>query len=267
MRAHGRVVHEIVHGEPAPLPPAASAAAEALVSALLERDEAKRLQQPAAARAPSPPPSRPFLPPTLARARAPAASHAARPRPTLYPSPLRPPSPQVRAHVFFSGVRWHALLSKQLASPLLPAVTKHAKGGGRGRGVAAGGGGPEALDVFSYPSNMMHMESILPRADGEAAGADGTSPADGGGATHASPAASGAPGSAAIADWDFVSPEPQATGARLWQRVRTRVDMLARVQGMSRCELLIYVLLTLAAHAATGVETSTERADGSELLF
>ena len=49
--------------------------------------------------------------------------------------------------------------------------------------------------------------------------------------------------------------------------MRTRVDMLARVQGMSRCELLIYVLLTLAAHAATGVETSTERADGSELLF
>ena len=29
----------------------------------------------------------------------------------------------------------------------------------------------------------------------------------------------------------------------------------------------VYVLLTLAAHAATGVETSTERADGSELLF
>ena len=54
-----------------------------------------------------------------------------------------------------------------------------------------------------------------------------------------------------LAGWDFVSPEPAGTGARLWQRVRTRLDMLARTQGMSRCELLVYVLLTLAAHPSS----------------
>ena len=57
--------------------------------------------------------------------------------------------------------------------------------------------------------------------------------------------------SADLAGWDFVSPGPASTGARLWQRVRTRLDLLARTQGMSRCELLVYVLLTLAAHPSS----------------
>ena len=43
MRAHARLVHEIVHGQPASLPPSASTAATAIVGQLLQRDEAARL--------------------------------------------------------------------------------------------------------------------------------------------------------------------------------------------------------------------------------
>ena len=43
MRAHARLVHEIVHGRPASLPPSASVAAAAIVGELLQRDEVARL--------------------------------------------------------------------------------------------------------------------------------------------------------------------------------------------------------------------------------
>ena len=125
-----------------------------------------------------------------------------------------------------------------------------AKRGKRGTGGTGGTGGkggvapPPSLDVFAYPSDMMHMASILPSADGQ--------PPEGGtmgqlGACFCGPHGVSA-FSADVAGWDFVSHAPAVTGARLWQRVRTRLDLLARTQGMSRRELLIYVLLTLAAH-------------------
>ena len=122
-----------------------------------------------------------------------------------------------------------------------------AKRGKRGKGGTGGEGGvvpPPSLDVFAYPSDMMHMASILPSADGQ--------PPEGGrtgqlGAGFCGPHGASA-FSADVAGWDFVSHAPAVTGARLWQRVRTRLDLLARTQGMSRRELLIYVLLTLAAH-------------------
>ena len=114
---------------------------------------------------------------------------------------------------------------------------------------------------------MMHMASILPKADGAtdvlrdapAASADASPPAGG--------AASLFDWDAAVEDWDFIGPETSVgtKGAKLWGRVRSRVDMLARMQGMSRAELLIYVLLTLAAHRATASES--EREGESSLLF
>ena len=42
---------------------------------------------------------------------------------------------------------------------------------------------------------------------------------------------------------------------------RLHHDMLAHMQGMSRCELLIYVLLTLAAHAATAIPGMDESSE------
>ena len=284
MHAHGRVVREILHGERAPLPSALSAAAAATVGGLLTRAEAERLQT----------------------------------------------ATDLRAQSFFAGTAWHKLLAKQLASPLLPSRRvdgksggkNGGKGGGKSGGKNGGGKGGDgdgddggalerlgSLDVFSYPSNMMHMASILPPADGRGGrgggGGGGGGPAlypdddaldgdDGGGdygggggaeggggfadgldlSDLSSSAPSGAGGGAAgaagaafafgdatIADWDFMSPETRL-GARLWQRVRRRVDMLARMQGMSRAGLLIYVLLTLAAHAATAGDGGGDAPNG-----
>ena len=130
----------------------------------------------------------------------------------------------------------------QLVSPLLPAT--EAGGGKGGKGGQGCGSVAPSLDVFSYPSDMMHMASILPGADGEPSECT-----TGQGAFCGPNDASTF--SADVAGWDFVSPEPAVTGARLWQRVRTRLDTLARTQGMSRCKLLVYVLLTLAAHPSS----------------
>ena len=58
---------------------------------------------------------------------------------------------------------------------------------------------------------------------------------------------------AEIQGWDFVA---ETAGARLWARARSRVSQLARLHGMSRMELLVFTILTVAAHRATGV---TER--------
>ena len=284
MHAHGRVVREILHGERAPLPSALSAAAAATVGGLLTRAEAERLQT----------------------------------------------ATDLRAQSFFAGTAWHKLLAKQLASPLLPSRRVDGKSGGKSGGKNGGksggknGGGKGgdgdgddggalerlgSLDVFSYPSNMMHMASILPPADGRGGrgggGGGGGGPAlypdddaldgdDGGGdygggggaeggggfadGLDLSDLSSSAPrcagggaagaagaafafGDATIADWDFMSPETRL-GARLWQRVRRRVDMLARMQGMSRAGLLIYVLLTLAAHAATAGDGGGDAPNG-----
>ena len=130
---------------------------------------------------------------------------------------------------------------------------KRGKRGKRGTGGTGGKGGggvapPPSLDVFAYPSDMMHMASILPSADGQPPEGGTTDRTTGQlGAGFCGPHGASA-FSADVAGWDFVSHAPAVTGARLWQRVRTRLDLLARTQGMSRRELLIYVLLTLAAH-------------------
>ena len=57
-----------------------------------------------------------------------------------------------------------------------------------------------------------------------------------------------------IQGWDFVA---ETSGARLWARARNRVAQLARLHRMSRAEFLVFTILTVAAHRATGVEPGT----------
>ena len=89
----------------------------------------------------------------------------------------------------------------QLVSPLLPAM--EAGGGKGGKGGKGCGSVAPSLDVFSYPSDMMHMASILPGADGEPSECT-----TGQGAFCGPNDASTF--SADVAGWDFVSPEPAA---------------------------------------------------------
>ena len=218
LHAQARVVHEILHGLPAAPPATASAELVALLDALLVRDESRRM----------------------------ASAEA------------------LRATPFYAGVRWAALLAKQLRSPLLPAESSD-------------------ISVFRYPSYMMGQSSILapaaaaPAAAAPAAAAAGDAEAEEvaaaalratlkRGEEEGPPAPAGhrrAPSltdpllsgvaAAEIQGWDFVA---ETTGARLWARARSRVSQLARLHGMSRMELLVFTILTVAAHRATGV---TER--------
>ena len=217
LHAQARVVHEILHGLPAAPPATASVELVNLLDALLVRDESRRM----------------------------ASAEA------------------LRATPFYAGVRWAALLAKQLRSPLLPADV-------------------DGVSVFRYPSYMMGQRSILaPAAAAPAAAADDGADAEEvaaaalratlkrGEEAGASPAPAPAPGhrrapsltdpllsgvaAAEIQGWDFVA---ETTGARLWARARSRVSQLARLHGMSRMELLVFTILTVAAHRATGV---TER--------
>ena len=127
----------------------------------------------------------------------------------------------LRAHAFFAQVRWTVLLAKQVPSPLLP------------RHLAQRAGGP-SLDVFAYPS-VLPPDSAFPSGDAAEAGT------------------TAGRGPAGFAGWDYVAGEGEGSkGERLWRRVRSRVDDLARLQGLSRHEFLIAVLLTLSANAATG---------------
>ena len=51
MKAQARLVHEILNGEPAPLPSTVSDTATSLLGSLLERDESRRMAQPYSLRA------------------------------------------------------------------------------------------------------------------------------------------------------------------------------------------------------------------------
>jgi hypothetical protein len=141
----------------------------------------------------------------------------------------------LRAHPFFASVRWAVLLAKQVPSPLLPRLWQQRGGsrraGGRGEGGEQGGAEGGRLDVFAYPS-MLPSEPEAPASAGRTRGYGEQS---------------------GLADWDYVMGEGEGSkGARLWSRIRARIDQLARLQELSRHEFLVYLMMTLAANAATG---------------
>ena len=125
----------------------------------------------------------------------------------------------LRAHPFFAGVRWAVLLAKQMPSPLLPRLWDRQQRAAE-------------HDVFDYPSVLHWQAGGGPQApirdlDGDTGGG--------------------------LADWDYVMGEGEGSkGARLWRRVRARLDQLSRLQGVSRHDFLVSLLMTLAANAATG---------------
>jgi hypothetical protein len=55
-----------------------------------------------------------------------------------------------------------------------------------------------------------------------------------------------------------------ARAPALWSRARRKVDQLARLQGLSRTEFLVWLLLTLAADRAAA-DDGEERVPGSVL--
>lgn len=123
---------------------------------------------------------------------------------------------RLRAHPFYSGVRWGLLLAKQVESPLLAIAP------------------PLRASFNSVADGARRPSSIL----GLHAGLQGDDPREmleGG-----------------VAGWDYDGATGGSRGARLWSRIRCRLDQLARLQGLSRLEFLIFVLLTLAANRATG---------------
>ena len=281
MHAHARLIDEILHGERAPwrapwpagalelgavlgggtdavpgatppdhggegqipepdesaqdgAPPSPSAGARELVDRLLVRDEHSRLADPAA----------------------------------------------MRAHAWFEHIRWSALLAKQVPSPLRPRAHRRrvepevassggaaaessgaftggggGDGGGGGGGGSGGGGGANGgggvadlnsgdlpfLDVFAYPSHL-HLE-----------------PLDGGEGSIGLRASDSQGGE--VSGWDYVARAPA-----LWSRARRKVDQLARLQGLSRTEFLVWLLLTLAADRAAA-DDGEERVPGSVLRF
>ena len=146
---------------------------------------------------------------------------------------------ELRAHPFFASVRWAVLLAKQVPSPLLPRRRSSANRAS----LPASASAPRALDVFAYPSML-------------SADADGTGGAHAAGAdAEALLAGEGGGREGGLAGWDYVAGDSRregSRGARLWRRVRARVDQLAKLQKLSRHEFLICLALTLAANAATG---------------
>ena len=197
LHAQARLVHEVVYGERAPLPPSGvSEAAVALLDGLLERDEHARLAKPAA----------------------------------------------LRAHPFFEGTSWSSLLAKQDPSPLLarpqppPASPK--------RHAAPPPSMPTpGLDVFAYPSLLGHADGVPPQPPSLAM------PHTFGGVVHST--VGNEPMD--LANWEYVADEGAGSrGARLWRRVRARIDQLARLNDLSRHSFLICVALHLAAQDATG---------------
>ena len=140
----------------------------------------------------------------------------------------------LRAHPFFAGVRWAQLLAKQVPSPLNPATS-----------LSRASSYADGLDVFNYPSVLGHATDHAAAAAG-APGSPSLPDDEPGGARHAG-----------VEGWDYVADAGGSRGARLWRRARLRLDQLARLQGLTRIELLIFVLLTLAANAATGEEPGT----------
>ena len=225
LHAHARLVHEIIHGERAPLPDqtdssrsdAVSQAARALLDGLLERDEYSRLTRPA----------------------------------------------ELRTHPFFSGTRWAALLAKHVPSPLLalPSPQPARRGARRAAPRAVDG-----IDVFAYPSVLAHAAQPAARPPAAAmAAADAADATDAAGAAastggeNATSAFDPLLGMSAPAEprgldgWEYVRDEgPGSRGARLWRRVRARIDLMARLNNLSRHSFLICVALTLAAKDATG---------------
>ena len=99
------------------------------------------------------------------------------------------------------------------------------------------------LDVFDYPS-------VLPTPPQQAARGEGDA------ARHVA-GRSDEMADGMLSDWDFVA-EDVRQGARLWRRVRSNLDVQARLQNISRLEYIIYVLMTVAANEATGINRSIE---------
>ena len=211
MHAQARLIHEILHGERAPLPAGLSDGATTLVEALLVREESGRLSDPAALR------SHAFF--ENIRWSCLLAKQV--------PSPLLP-----RAY------------RRKVDAEAAAAVGGGAVGGGGGGGAACAAqaadpgesGELPVLDVFAYPSHLQRMP--LGGSEGIALSRPGDASGDAllGGLSDWDYVADQGEG---------------GRGARLWQRARRKLDQLARLQSLSRTEFLIWLLLTLAANTAT----------------
>ena len=219
LHAHARLVNEIIHGERAPLPDQNGSARSDAVSQ--------------AARA--------LLDSLLER--------------DEYSRLTRPA--ELRAHAFFAGTRWAALLAKHVPSPLLGLPSPQPARRGARRAVPRA---VDGIDVFAYPSVLAHAAQPPSRPPAAAlAAADAADAAASTGKESAACAFDPLLGVSAPAEprgldgWEYVRDEgPGSRGARLWRRARARIDLMARLNNLSRHSFLICVALTLAAKDATG---------------
>ena len=163
----------------------------------------------------------------------------------------------LRAHPFFRGTTWSALLAKLVPSPLLPSEPSDALRAARERRRRSRKP-PRCLRVpihAAKPAEQAPPQQLEPAAkwnsflsmgdDGSLDVTDGAATSDG----DAAAAATGVGGAAsAFNGWEHSTDEQGSQGAILWRRVRARVDQLAKLQGLSRHAFLICVILTLAAN-------------------
>ena len=164
----------------------------------------------------------------------------------------------LRAHPFFRGTTWSALLAKLVPSPLLPSEPTTTPSSRKGEKEEEE---PQnLLDVFAYPSMLPNQPKQAPPQQLEPAakwnsflsmGDDGSlDVTDGAATSDGDAAAATSVGGAASAfnGWEYSTDEQGSQGVMLWRRVRARVDQLAKLQGLSRHAFLICVILTLAAN-------------------
>ena len=158
-------------------------------------------------------------------------------------------------------MEWAPLLAKQIPSPLLPSVQEggipgdeDASGGNsakRGAGGAATNenGGHGELDVFAYPS-------ILASSSGDPLSSRRSS---------LGPLIPRVVSMGGLDGWDYVAGAGEGRGERLWRHIRSRIDQLARLQGLSRAQFLTCLLLKLAGASSNRIGEAADEAPSDEI--
>ena len=167
---------------------------------------------------------------------------------------------ELRAHAFFDGMEWAPLLAKQIPSPLLPSVQEGGNTWRRGcirRQLRQAGCGWCGCQREWRPRRAgrvcLSIRSLRLRLETHSPATQQPRSADPSGGFHGRPRRVG------------LRCRCGEEGERLWRHIRSRIDQLARLQGLSRAQFLTCLLLKLAGASSNRIGEAADEAPSDEI--